>query len=429
MPEPIAAVAAPSALPRQGPFTSLLGARPSIFLIALTVWTLTNMDQALFGYAIPGILAEFRLPLEAAGVILTVSFLAAAVLVIGAGVAADRLGRGPTLVVLLAASALMVGLQGFAGGVVILALLRALGFGLSGGLSPISNALVVENALPRSRGMSMGLLQCGYPLGWLLASLFAAPLLQHYGWRAACWLAFAVVPAAALIYLVMRRTGSPGAQGAPIFAPQGAGVQGRPSVRTLFSAPYRKASLAGMAMFFLFGGAYAGSAFFFPTFFTQVRGYTPAHAASVVGLANGIAVFGYMGAAWIGDVLTTRRNVYILWCLGGAAALMGLLWLSSSPLQDTLWFGLTAGLFFGSQAVSAALVAEVFPTEVRATALAVCASAPLSLGFAVFPLIVPAVVAGLGWKAGLSIVVVPVLLGSAVAAGWLPNRRSGLALG
>ena len=38
------------------------------------------MDQAFFGYAIPGILEEFNLPLEAAGIILTISFIVASAL-------------------------------------------------------------------------------------------------------------------------------------------------------------------------------------------------------------------------------------------------------------------------------------------------------------------------------------------------------------
>jgi MFS family permease len=322
----------------------------------------------------------------------------------------------------------MVGFQGFAGGIVALTLFRALGFGLSGGLSPITNTLVVENSPPASRGMAMGLLQCGYPLGWLLASLFAAPLLQHYGWRAACFAAFAVVPLALPLFYVLRRSqvSGPSADVAASTAP--VAKSGKAGTRLLFDKDHRTVSLATMATFFMFGGAYAGSAFFFPTFFTEARGYSAAHAASLVGLSNGVAVFGYLGAAWVGEYAITRRNVFILWCLGGAAALAGLLWWSASPVQDMLWFGLTAGLFFGSQAVLPVLVAELFPTEVRATALAVCASAPLSLGFAVFPLVVPAVVGAVGWQTGLTLVVVPLLVGCALVALVLPNRASGLAL-
>ena len=181
-----------------------------------------------------------------------------------------------------------------------------------------------------------------------------------------------------------------------------------------------------MLLFFAFGGAYAGSAFFFPTFFAQERGYTPADASLLVGLSNGIAVIGYVGAALLGEFVWPRRSVFVIWVVGGALALLGLLWASSGRSADLLWFAVMATMFYGSQAVVPVLIAELYPTQVRASALAICASAPLSIGFAVFPLVVPQVVARAGWQLGLSYVVVPLLAIAAVAALCLPNRRSGL---
>ena len=78
------------------------------------------MDQAFFGYAIPGILEEFELPLEAVGIVLTISFVIASLLLLYAGTAADRFGRGPMLSLYLAVSAFLVGMQGLAGGIVML---------------------------------------------------------------------------------------------------------------------------------------------------------------------------------------------------------------------------------------------------------------------------------------------------------------------
>ena len=409
----------PPALPRFA-WRDLFGRQRGVFFVCFAAWTLANMDQALFGYAIPGVLSEFDLPLSAAGLILTVSFLVAAVFIVLAGMAADRWGRGLMITVLLATSALAVGMQGFAASVYVLTLFRALGFGLSGGLSPATNAIVVENATPRLRGVTAGILQCGYPLGWLLASSFAAPLLDRYGWRSICFVAFLVLPLIVPIWLALRHYG---VSGSPVTARTS---QPSGGMRALFAPAHRRNTVAAMTMFFTFGGGYAGSAFFFPTFFTQERGYTPGEAAALVGLSNGIAIFGYLAAALIGEFVLTRRTVFALWCAGGAAGLMGLLWLSDGRGQDLIWYGATAAFFFGSQAVVIVLVAELFPASIRATAIAVCGSAPLSLGFAIFPLIVPFVIERIGWQAGLSLVVVPLLIASAAAALMLPNRASGL---
>ena len=388
-----------------------------ILVISFLAWTLTNMDQAFFGYAIPGILEEFNLPLEAAGIILTISFIIASIMLLFTGIVADRFGRGPILSLYLAVSALLVGFQGLAGGIVLLTIFRALGFGFSTGLSPITSAYVVENVKPKMRGMAMGVLQCGYPLGWFIASLFAAPLLADYGWRAMCFAAFLVVPLAGLFHWLLRDT--PGI----ILAGTDSPIKGK--VRVLFSAPYRKSSLASIATYFAFGGAYAGSAFYFPTFFAEVRGYSQSDAASLVGISNFIGIGGYLSAAFVGEYLLTRRSVFIIWALGGTIALIGLLWFSESRTADTIWYGLTAALFYGSLAVLPVLIAEIFPEEVRASALSVCASAPLSLGFAVFPLIVPFVVGSVGWQMGFSIIICPLLALSAMTAFALPNRRSG----
>ncbi len=391
-----------------------------VLVISFIAWTLTNMDQAFFGYAIPGILEEFGLPLEAVGIILTISFVIASVLLLFAGAAADKFGRGPMLSLYLAVSALLVGLQGFAGGVVLLTLFRAFGFGISTGLSPITNAYVAENVVAKFRGIAMGVLQCGYPLGWFLASLFAVPLLASHGWRAMCFAAFLVIPVAGMFYWLLRD--------APDIKsdPTDVGSSGR--IRVLFSKEHRRNSFASIVTYFAFGGAYAGSAFYFPTFFAEVRGYTPSEAADLVGLSNGIGIAGYLTAAIVGEYFVTRRNVFILWALGGTLALAGLMWLPETRLEDTIWYALTAALFYGSLAVLPVLIAEIFPQEVRASALSVCASAPLSLGFAIFPLVVPLVVGAVGWQMGFSVVICPLLAIAALSALYLPNRQSGLAL-
>jgi MFS family permease len=62
----------------------------------------------------------------------------------------------------------------------------------------------------------------------------------------------------------------------------------------------------------------------------------------------------------------------------------------------------------------------------RTTSYAVCGSAPLSLGFAVFPSIVPLAVAAVGWQWAFTLMIAPLLLVSAAAALVLPNQRSGL---
>ncbi len=133
-------------------------------------------------------------------IILSIGFAFTIVAAVAMGLAADRFGRRLALAVCLAFSSLFVGVQGLAESVATLTVFRALAFGFSGGLSPITNAFIAESAPPRIRGIMVGLLQCGYPIGWFLASILVVPLMTHYGWRSIFLVGFAVVPLAALVY-------------------------------------------------------------------------------------------------------------------------------------------------------------------------------------------------------------------------------------
>jgi len=316
-----------------------------------------------------------------------------------------------------------VSLQSFAGTLVVLTLLRALSFGLSGGLAPVTSAYVAEASPPRHRGLLMGALQCGYPLGWFLASLIAGPLLASHGWRSLFLFGLLVVPLAFLIGRQLPESRHfAAARAQQSTAPDGARWSG---VAQLFAPEYRWRTVACMVMFLSYGCAYAGTAFFFPTYFTQVRGYTPSEAAYLVGLSNGISAFGYIGAALVGEYVLTRRNTAAIWCTVGAVALTALLWLPTKRWHDMVLFAITATFFYGTNGVIATLLAELYPTRMRTTAYAICGSAALSVGFALYPMVVPVAVAAYGWRFALSVAIAPLLLIAAAAALTLPDLRSG----
>lgn len=398
-----------------------------ILACAMFAWTITNMDQSLFGYAVPDIAKEFGVGLETIGLMLTVSFAVAAVLAILAGLAADRYGRRWTLGALLASSALLVGLHAFVESIEALTVVRALAFGLSAGLAPITAAYVAEAAPDRIRGVMMGVLQCGYPLGWFIASLIAVPALEGDGWRQMFLVGFVVAPLALLLAWKLPESGRFQAAAQARAAPRAGGLD-TSLLREMLGPEFRRITIAAIVMFLSFGCAYAGTAFYFPAFFMEVRGYTNSEAAWLVGLSNGIAVIGYMSAAFVGEYAMTRRNTFVVWCALGAVALLALLWLPSARWHDVALFSLTTSFFYGTNAVLGSLITDIYPTRMRGTAYAVCGSAPLAIGFAIYPAIVPLVVSGSGWQTALTLLVVPMLVVSSCAALVLPNLASGRAL-
>ncbi len=180
--------------------------------------------------------------------------------------------------------------------------------------------------------------------------------------------------------------------------------------------------------FFCFGGAYAGTAFFFPAYFNQFRGYSIETATAIVGISYGVGVLGYVAVAFIGEFVLTRRNTCALWATLGAMATLGLMWLPETQTQDMIWFGVMAAFFYGNAAALSMLMAEVFPTRVRATAAGFAGSFALNIGHATFPIFVSIGIETIGWQWAFTIAVVPFMLIAAMAILTLENIKSGLDL-
>jgi SHS family lactate transporter-like MFS transporter len=118
------------------------------------------------------------------------------------GVLADKFGRRkPLMGVVLYFSTVTI-LSAYAPSYRWFFILRALyGIGM-GGYWGIGASLAMESAPIKKRGILSGLMQGGYPFGYLLAALAAILVIPRYGWRA---MFFVGVPLAALtIYLASR---------------------------------------------------------------------------------------------------------------------------------------------------------------------------------------------------------------------------------
>ena len=417
-----------SAPPRiAGIWAQIKGAPLLVFVICLMAWTLSNLDQSLFGYAIPGIRDEFGSDLSAIGWILSGSFALAAVMTVVIGLFADRYGRKIMLVITLAVSAFLVGLQGFAPTLVTLGIIRIMAFGVSNGLAPVVVAYTAEMAPNRYRGLMAGFLQCGYPLGWFLGSLIAAPLLGTYGWRAIFMPAFIVVPLAFVLarWLPESRRFRQDQVERESAAVQTEDQPWTAKLRELFSPALRRNTLLCACTFFLHGCAYAGTAFYFPTFYHEVRGYTVEQGTYIVGLSYGIGILGYLGSSIVGEFFLTRRNTFVLWAWIGAVALVGTIWIPDSFAADIAGFSIMAAFFYGGMAVLGTLSAEIFPTRVRVTGSAFAGSLALYLGFAIFPVVMAWAIDQIGWRWAFTVCAIPLALAGLALLG-IENFKSGV---
>jgi SHS family lactate transporter-like MFS transporter len=114
---------------------------------------------------------------------------------------ADRYGRRRVLMADVLCYSVLAVASAFAPSFAIFLLLRAL-FGVAmGGEWGIGASLAMESIPAASRGLVSGILQAGYPSGYLVASIAYAVLFPLLGWR---WM-FACAALPALLVLYIRR--------------------------------------------------------------------------------------------------------------------------------------------------------------------------------------------------------------------------------
>lgn len=380
------------------------------FCICLLVWTFVNFEQSMFAYAMPAMSADLGISIGTTGLIISLGFGFAIIGALGAGLLTDRLGRRTMLALCFSVSSSFYALQALAGSAAMLGLTRSMGAGISAGLSPITNSYVAEAAPSRIRALMVGFLQIGFPLGWFIASLIAVPLLASYGWRTIFLTSVLGLPLGWLIHRSIRET-------VRFEAVRARAINKRPlraQLGELLEPGARRRTILCVLAFLTKGGAYAGLAFYMPIFLHEVRGYDAATAAHVVGASYGIGILGYLGASIVGEFLLSRKLTIIIWCWLGALALLAFIWLPAAPWQDVIACGAMAIFSFGTSAILTTFVLEQFPTRLRATG-ASCASASVSLGFAIFPVVVAALVGPVGWQWAITLCVAPLLVLSGVA--------------
>lgn len=116
------------------------------------------------------------------------------------GTLADTMGRKRPLILCVLFFSTCTVFSGLAPTYISFLLFRALyGIGM-GGYWGVGAAYAIESSPPRFRGMLSGIIQAGYPVGYLLAAIVMQTLAHSLGWRAGF---FVGVPAAILIMILI----------------------------------------------------------------------------------------------------------------------------------------------------------------------------------------------------------------------------------
>jgi len=177
------------------------GARNSI-LAGFLGWTLDAFDFFVIVFLYDALAHEFNVSKKAIVVTTAATLALRPVGALLFGLLADRFGRRIPLMATIIYFSLIEMLCGFAPNYTVFLLLRAL-FGIGmGGEWGVGASLAMEAAPKRWRGILSGILQGGYPMGYLLASVAARFVLPTLGWRWMFWIG--VPPALLTLYICAR---------------------------------------------------------------------------------------------------------------------------------------------------------------------------------------------------------------------------------
>jgi MFS family permease len=290
------------------------------------------------------------------------------------------------------ASILVYSLASFACGlsqtVTQLAFFRfVLGLGM-GGEWTTGAALIAEVWPPQHRGKALGLMQSAWAIGEMIAAAVTLAVLPRFGWRAVFFVG--VLPA--LVVLWIRRD----VEESPIWLARG-GAGG--SLRMLWRPDLRRNGIVATLM-------NACAMFGYWGLFTWIPAYLAlpvAEGGRGLDLMKTTLWLVVMGVGkWLGYVLfgffadaVGRRRSYVTYLLI-AAALVPLFGMAETPFWLLVLGPFVA--FFGTGYFSgfSAIASELFPTEIRATAMGL--SYNLGRGLSA---IAPAVVGLLATRFGL----------------------------
>lgn len=162
-------------------------------------WMLDAFDFFLLVFVLKDVAKEFGVQREEVALALTLTLAMRPLGAFVFGALADRFGRRPILMIDVGLYALMGFATAFAPDLRAFLVVRAL-FGIAmGGEWGIGASLAMEAVKPQARGLVSGLLQSGYPTGYLIASLVYAVLYDAVGWRGMFMVS--LVPALLVFYI------------------------------------------------------------------------------------------------------------------------------------------------------------------------------------------------------------------------------------
>ena len=365
-----------------------------VTLLSLGGWTLVNADGSLFNLNYPLIQESLGISDSQIGTVYAIVYAVGALSTFFAGPIMDRFGRKPVYQSCLFAAALGSIITAGAPGLLILIVAR--GFTQIGASTEwmAGQVMVAEEAPAKVRGRLIGLAQVGYPLGFFLGSVMSFIIVPLLGWR--LLFVFGLLPIAMMVWA--RRAVS---ESHRFTAERAQATDGHKNTFAQAFAPDLRRSSVLVSLWHLFYAfGFAGIVSYLPTVYAHYHvSLTYTYLSSAI--ATGLAAFGYVLCALVGERLG-RREAAALWLVLGGLA--GLYMAYAGHTLATLTIGYALIYFFVVGHITSAVgfASEVFPTRVRGTGANLVAGLEW-IGFLAAALAGPRMFAALGIPTTLAI--------------------------
>jgi MFS family permease len=380
-----------------------------LFLFAFLGWTFDFYDLVLFGFIKDHVSHDLGLSHATEAWLLGVALSSSGIGGIVSGVLADRYGKRTLLAVTVLIYSVGSAVCGLSPNLWVFLLGRGLvGLGV-GGEWAIGHGLVAEAVESRYRGRAAALLQAGEPVGVALAAVAGFLIVPVAGWRAV----LLGSSATAMLALFMRRS----------MALPNEKAKRQVKLVQVFKAGVGRMMTLAWVLAVLKLGTYWTCYTWLPSFLLTDMGQGVGKSTSwvltaQVGQFTGMLAFGNFADRY------GRRPAYSVYSIMTAAALAALAFCWQWLSMHTALFWLTMLLLgFGSGCTAGfgALLAELFPMEVRGAAMGTTYNMARA-ALLVAPALVTMMKESYGLAGGLS---VPLVLALATAS-WvwvLPETR------
>jgi MFS family permease len=330
-------------------------------------WMLDAFDVMLYSMVLAYLMRDLGINKETGGLLASLTLVASAIGGVIFGFVADRIGRSRSLSTSIVIYSVATAACGFAHTVLALAIFRLiLGLGM-GGEWTAGAALVAETWPAEHRGKALGMMQSTWAIGGMLAAGVAWVILPRWGWRGVFFVG--VLPALMALWIqkrvpepeIWQRRKSP-AEAKTRSVPLG----------ELWRRDIRWNGLLATAMntFGMLG--YWGLFTWIPAYFSLPvsQGGRGLSVATTYGWLLIIGVGQWLGYVLFGFAADGfgRRRAYFTYLF--VAAILTPIY---GVIRNPLWLLVLGPVlaFFGTGFFSGfgAIASELFPTEVRATAM------------------------------------------------------------